>query len=149
MNVFDPNKPAAIGADHAGFEMKDEIIRFLKSKGVDCNDLGSYSKDSVDYPDMAHPVANEVEAKLAGFGVLICGSANGVAMTANKHAGIRAAICWNEEVAALARRHNDANVICIPARFVDTELAKRMVEVFFNTAFEGGRHVNRINKISC
>lgn len=149
MNVFDPSKPAALGADHAGFEMKNELIEFLRSKGISCNDLGTYSKDSVDYPDMAHPVANEVESRTSGFGILICGSANGVAMTANKHAGIRAAICWNEEVAALARQHNDANIICIPARFTDTETAKRMVDVFINTAFEGGRHANRINKIGC
>jgi ribose 5-phosphate isomerase B len=149
MNVFDNGKPAAIGADHAGFDMKQEIIQFLHSKGISSTDLGTYSKDSVDYPDMAHPVANEVESGQAGFGILICGSANGVAMTANKHARIRAAIAWNEEVATLARQHNDANIICIPARFVDTETAKRMIETFIHTAFEGGRHINRINKIGC
>lgn len=149
MNVFDPVKPAALGADHAGFEMKNQLIEFLKAKGIECRDLGTYSNESVDYPDMAHPVANEVENGDAGFGILICGSANGVAMTANKHTGIRAAICWNEEVATLARRHNNANIICIPARFVDAETAKRMTEIFFNTTFEGGRHLNRVNKISC
>jgi ribose 5-phosphate isomerase B len=149
MNVFDPTKPAALGADHAGFELKNELIEFMKSKGVSCHDLGTYSKESVDYPDMAHPVAHEVENGEAGFGILICGSANGVAMTANKHAGIRAAICWNEEVAALARQHNNANILCIPARFVDMETAKRMTEIFINTAFEGGRHLNRVNKINC
>ena len=149
MNAFDPNKAAALGADHAGYEMKSEIIKFLNSKAISCNDLGTYSNDSVDYPDMAHPVSREVESGGAAFGILICGSANGVAMTANKHAGIRAAIAWNEEVAALARQHNDANILCIPARFVDSELAKRMVDVFINTPFEGGRHAKRIHKICC
>ena len=149
MNVFDPAKPAAIGADHAGFDMKNELIEFLRTKGISCHDFGAFSKESVDYPDVAHPVAGEVENGGAGFGILLCGSANGVAITANKHSGIRAALCWNEEVAALARQHNNANLICIPARFIDTETAKRMTEIFINTAFEGGRHLNRVNKINC
>jgi ribose 5-phosphate isomerase B len=146
---FDLNKPVAIGADHAGFDYKTIIIDLLKSKGLIVNDLGTYSSDSVDYPDFAHPVANAVEKGEAGFGVLICGSANGVAITANKHQGIRAAICWNEEVAKLSRQHNNANIICIPARFVSTSVAENMVLNFLETSFEGGRHANRVGKIAC
>ena len=146
---FDLNKPVAIGADHAGFDYKTIIINLLKSKGLIVNDLGTYSSDSVDYPDFAHPVANAVEKGEAGFGVLICGSANGVAITANKHQGIRAAICWNEEIAKLSRQHNNANIICIPARFVSTAVAENMVTNFLETSFEGGRHANRVGKIAC
>ncbi len=146
---FDLNKPVAIGADHAGFDYKTIIIDLLKSKGLIVNDLGTLSSDSVDYPDFAHPVANAVEKGEAGFGVLICGSANGVAITANKHQGIRAAICWNEEVAKLSRQHNNANIICIPARFVSTSVAENMVLNFLETSFEGGRHANRVGKIAC
>src|SRR5690606_31923013 len=112
-------------------------------------DFGTFSADSVDYPDFAHPVALEVESKNAAFGILICGSANGVAITANKHQGIRAVICWGEELAELGRKHNNANIICIPARFVREELAEKMVDIFMNTEFEGGRHENRVSKISC
>ena len=146
---FDLNKPVAIGADHAGFDYKTIIINLLKSKGLIINDLGTYSSDSVDYPDFAHPVANAVEKGEAGFGVLICGSANGVAITANKHQGIRAAICWNEEISKLSRQHNNANIICIPARFVSTAVAENMVTNFLETSFEGGRHANRVGKIAC
>jgi ribose 5-phosphate isomerase B len=146
---FDLNKPVAIGADHAGFDYKTIIIDLLKSKGLTVNDLGTYSSDSVDYPDFAHPVANAVENGEAGFGILICGSANGVAITANKHQGIRAAICWNEEIAKLSRQHNNANIICIPARFVSTSVAENMVTNFLETSFEGGRHANRVGKIAC
>ena len=146
---FDLNKPVAIGADHAGFDYKTIIINLLKNKGLIINDLGTYSSDSVDYPDFAHPVANAVEKGEAGFGVLICGSANGVAITANKHQGIRAAICWNEEIAKLSRQHNNANIICIPARFVSTAVAENMVTNFLETSFEGGRHANRVGKIAC
>ncbi|MFI5139912.1 MAG: ribose 5-phosphate isomerase B, partial [Sphingobacteriales bacterium] len=133
----------AIGADHAGFEYKQAIAEFLSAYEV--KDFGTYSPASVDYPDFAHPVALAVESGNADFGILVCGSGNGVAMTANKHQGIRAAICWNEELAALARSHNDANIVCIPARFISVEEAKKIVELFLSTEFEGGRHANRVN----
>jgi ribose 5-phosphate isomerase B len=112
--LFDLNKPVAVGADHAGFDYKTIIIELLQSKGLAVNDLGTYSADSVDYPDFAHPVANAVERGEAGFGILVCGSGNGVAITANKHQGIRAALCWTEELAGLSRTHNNANILCIP-----------------------------------
>lgn len=137
----------AIGADHAGFEYKNMLIDFLKEYSM--KDFGTYSEDSVDYPDFAHPVASAVEKAEFTIGILICGSANGVAITANKHQGIRAAICWNEELAELARSHNNANVLCIPARFISPELARQICTKFISTAFEGGRHANRVNKISC
>ena len=139
----------AIGADHAGYEYKTIIADLLQNKGLQVKDFGTYSVDSVDYPDFAHPVANAVEAGEAGFGVLICGSANGVAITANKHQGIRAAICWQSDLAKLAREHNNANIICIPARFVSTPAAEEMVNIFLTTAFEGGRHQKRVEKIGC
>jgi ribose 5-phosphate isomerase B len=137
----------AIGADHAGFEYKSMLIDFLKEYHV--KDFGTHSADSVDYPDFAHPVATAVENTEFTIGILICGSANGVAITANKHQGIRAAICWNEELAELARSHNNANILCIPARFISSELARQICTKFINTEFEGGRHANRVNKISC
>ena len=146
---FDLTKPVAIGSDHAGYEYKNILVDFLKNKGLEVKDFGTYSPDSVDYPDFAHPVSNAVENSEAAFGVLVCGSANGVAITANKHQGIRAAICWQTEIASLARQHNNANIICIPARFVSTEAAEEMVNAFFNTAFEGGRHEKRVDKIAC
>src|ERR1700749_4638265 len=124
----------AIGSDHAGFEYKQALAAFIKA--AELKDFGTYSANSVDYPDFAHPVASAVENGEYDFGILICGSANGVAITANKHQGIRAAICWNEELAALARQHNNANVVCIPERFISFELAQKMVETFFNTPFE-------------
>lgn len=142
-------KPVSVGSDHAGYEYKQFLIDWLRSAGYVVRDNGAHSKESVDYPDFAHPVASQVASGEAAFGILICGSANGVAITANKHAGIRAAICWNEELAQLARGHNDANVICIPARFVSQYLALGMLKAFMTTAFEGGRHQNRVNKISC
>ncbi|HEY0060197.1 MAG TPA: ribose 5-phosphate isomerase B [Flavisolibacter sp.] len=147
--VFNLTKPVAIGADHAGFELKEVLIDLLKSKGLTVNDLGTYSADSVDYPDFAHPVAHAVESNQAGFGVLVCGSANGVAITANKHQGIRAALCWTAEIAALSRQHNNANVICIPSRFVSTTVAEEMLKAFLETPFEGGRHEGRVGKIAC
>ena len=139
----------AIGCDHAGFPYKEGIIAMLQSQGHMVLDFGTHSADSVDYPDFAHPVAEAVESGQAEKGVLICGSGNGVAMAANKHAGIRCAICWTEELAALARQHNDANVIALPARFVTEILAQAMVRIFINTAFDGGRHAGRVNKIAC
>jgi ribose 5-phosphate isomerase B len=137
----------AIGADHAGFEYKQALAENLAESLV--KDFGTYSADSVDYPDFAHPVASAVENGDADFGILVCGSANGVAITANKHQGIRAAICWNVELAALARQHNNANVICIPARFITLDVAKDIVNTFLSTDFEGGRHATRVNKMAC
>jgi ribose 5-phosphate isomerase B len=137
----------AIGADHAGFDYKQGIIDSLNASEVE--DFGAWSSASVDYPDFAHPVAAAVESGEYDFGILICGSGNGVAITANKHQGIRAAICWNEELAERARSHNDANILCIPARYISLQEAIKIVEVFFSTEFEGGRHANRVNKIAC
>ncbi len=147
--VFDPSKPIALGADHAGVAYKKEVIEWLENKGYQVKDFGTYSTDSVDYPDFAHPTASSVETGEAAFGILFCGSANGVAITANKHASIRAGLCWLPEVAELTRLHNDANMICIPARFVSVESAIEMIDLFMTTAFEGGRHQGRVDKISC
>lgn len=142
------SKNIAIGGDHAGFEYKEHLIKWLEEQGYTVKDFGAYSEDSVDYPDFAHPVAKAVEDKEYTTGVLICGSANGVAITANKHQGIRAAICWESEIASLARLHNNANVLCIPARFISKEEAIDILKTFLETSFEGGRHENRVNKIS-
>ena len=139
----------AIGSDHAGFTYKEGYKKWLEDNGYQVKDFGTHSSDSADYPDFAHAVATVVEKSEFDFGVLVCGSANGVAITANKHQGIRAAICWNEELAELARSHNNANVLCIPAKHVSPELAKSMIKIFLNTSFEGGRHDNRVQKISC
>ena len=145
---FDLTKPLAIGSDHAGFEYKAKLVNYLRDeKGIALRDFGTYSADSVDYPDFAHPVANAVESKEYALGILLCGSANGVAIAANKHEHIRAAICWENELASLARMHNNANVLCIPARFVTLEVAKQMIDTFIATAFEGGRHGLRVDKI--
>ncbi|MBK7561149.1 MAG: ribose 5-phosphate isomerase B [Chitinophagaceae bacterium] len=146
---FDLSKPIAVGSDHAGYDYKEELISFLEGKGFPFIDFGTNNKDSVDYPDFAHPVATAVESGQASFGILLCGSANGVAITANKHQGIRAAICWGEELAQLARAHNNANIICIPARFVREGDAEKMVNIFMSTAFEGGRHSRRVEKMAC
>jgi len=137
----------AIGSDHAGFNYKEAIKDHIQQTGHDVDDLGTFTEASCDYPDYAHAVANAVEEGKADFGVLVCGSANGVAITANKHAGIRAAICWEKEIAVLARAHNNANIICIPARFVSTDAALEMVDTFLSTPFEGGRHQTRVEKI--
>ncbi len=137
----------AIGSDHAGFAYKEMLKEHLSC--YDIKDFGTVSIDSVDYPDFAHPVATAVENKESDFGILICGSANGVAITANKHQGIRAALCWENDLALLARQHNDANIICIPARFVSPHVATEMVDTFLKTPFEAGRHADRVNKISC
>ena len=138
-----------IGNDHAGTEYKEQIMQLLVSKGHEVHNYGTDYSDSVDYPDHVHPVAKDVDQGQAAMGVLICGSGNGVTMTANKYQKVRAALCWNSEIAGLARRHNDANIICIPARFVSLELAKEMIETFTNQPFEGGRHLKRVNKMSC
>ena len=146
---FDLSKPIAIGADHAGFDYKHSIIEWLSGLNLTIADKGLHQNVSVDYPDYAHPVAEMVEKGEAAFGILLCGSANGVCMTANKHQGIRAGLSWQKEVAQLIRQHNDANIICIPARFVTLEEAKEMIRIFMDTPFEGGRHQNRVNKIRC
>lgn len=143
------NKKIAIGSDHAGFEMKERIKSLLADKDNEVFDFGPHNSDSTDYPDFAHPLASAVEKGDYDLGILLCGSANGVAMTANKHQGIRAAICWNEELASLARQHNNANVLCLPARYIDEALARKIVERFLNSSFEGGRHARRVEKISC
>jgi ribose 5-phosphate isomerase B len=139
----------AIGSDHAGFEYKEGLKNWLLKNGYEVKDFGTHSADSADYPDFAHPVSEAVEKKEFEIGVLVCGSANGVAITANKHQGIRAAICWNEELASLARQHNDANVVCVPARFVELSTAEKIVDRFLHASFEGGRHAKRVGKISC
>jgi ribose 5-phosphate isomerase B len=149
MSTFDTSKPIAIGSDHAGFEYKTSLVKWLNKKGFQVKDFGTYSHDSVDYPDYAHPTASSVEAGEVAFGILLCGSANGVAITANKHQGIRAGLCWDNEVAKLVRKHNNANIICIPARFVALHLAEEMIETFMKTEFEGGRHATRVGKIAC
>jgi len=149
MAVFNVSLPIAIGADHAGFAYKTELIAWLEQKGLRVQDFGTHSTDSVDYPDYAHPTATSVEKGESAFGILLCGSANGVCMTANKHQGIRAGLSFMPEVARLIRQHNNANIICIPARFVALPLAQEMIEIFMQTAFEGGRHQNRINKMTC
>jgi len=139
----------AIGADHAGFELKEKVTDWLKRSGFEYKDYGTYSAESADYPDFAHPVASAVENKEFDLGILICGSGNGVAITANKHQDIRAAICWNEELASLARQHNDANVLCLPARHINHDLALKITDKFLNSSFEGGRHERRVKKIAC
>jgi len=138
----------AIGSDHAGFQYKESLKTRLEME-YEVKDFGTYSIDSADYPDFAHPVSSSIENKEFDLGILVCGSANGVAITANKHQGIRAAICWNEELALLARKHNDANILCIPARFINFDLTEKIVNKFLTTDFEGGRHASRVNKISC
>ena len=138
-----------IGSDHAGFDMKQELISFLQSKEISVHDHGTYGSDSVDYPDFAHAVAEAVVDDEASLGLLLCGSANGVAMAANKHTDIRCAIAWQVELAVLARQHNNANVLALPARFIELPAAKEMVAAFLETDFEGGRHQRRVAKISC
>ena len=139
----------AIGCDHAGFELKEELKKYLSDKKIDIIDKGTYSLDSVDYPDFAHAVSNSVINTEVDLGILICGSGNGISMASNKHAGIRAALCWKKEIASLARQHNDANILSLPARFISLEEAKEIVDTFLTTQFEGGRHANRVNKIAC
>ncbi len=139
----------AIGADHAGFSLKENLKKYLQAQGHEVKDFGPDSEASVDYPDYAHPVANSVEKKEVELGILMCGSGNGINMTANKHAGIRAALCWNSEIAKLSRQHNNANILTLPARFIEEAEAKKCVDVFLSTPFEGGRHEGRVKKICC
>lgn len=142
-------KEIAIGSDHAGFDLKELIKKYLLDKNVDVKDFGPDSDARADYPDYAHPVANYVENNKDVYGILICGSGNGINMTANKHQGIRSALCWNDEIAELARLHNNANILVLPARYITNEEAAKCVDVFFKTEFEGGRHTDRVNKIAC
>jgi ribose 5-phosphate isomerase B len=142
------SKKIALGGDHAGYTYKKEIIADLQSKGYEVKDFGPFSEASVDYPDFVHPLAKAVENKEFDFGILICGSGNGVAITANKYKDIRAALCWTNDLAALARQHNDANILCLPARFIGIDDAKTFVHTFIETPFEGGRHQNRVEKIN-
>ena len=137
----------SIGNDHAGTEYKKAIVKHLEAKGYTVNNYGTNTNDSVDYPDFVHPVAKDVESKKVDFGIIVCGSGNGANMTANKHQGVRSALCWMKEIASLARQHNDANILSIPARFTAQQQAIEMVDTFLNTAFEGGRHQNRVDKI--
>jgi ribose 5-phosphate isomerase B len=139
----------AIGGDHAGYQYKERLIKHLESAGHEVRDFGPKTDDSVDYPDHVHPLATSIASEDFELGILICGSGNGVAMTANKHENVRAALCWNTELAALARQHNNANIICLPARFVAYEYAERLTDTFIQTAFEGGRHERRVGKINC
>ncbi len=137
----------AIASDHAGFKMKHKLIVYLEKEGYEVRDFGTGTDESVDYPDYGHPLAEAVEDGICSVGISLCGSGNGINMTTNKHQGIRAAICWNKEISILARKHNDANICSIPARFIDQKLAEEIVNLFLTTAFEGGRHQRRIDKI--
>ena len=138
-----------IAADHAGYELKNTLIAYLQELGYEVKDFGTHSAESMDYPDVAHPLAEEVESGKLEKGIAICGSGNGISMTLNKHQGIRAALCWNTERAALARQHNDANILSLPARFIDTDTAKAIVKSYLESDFEGGRHQRRVEKIAC
>lgn len=146
MNIIDEIIP--IACDHAGFEMKEFIRKKLLEDGFKVRDFGTNSPDNVDYPDFIHPLAKEINAGNYKFGIIICGSGNGAQMVANKYPNVRAALCWNEEIAKLARMHNNANILSLPGRFIDFELAYKMVRIFFSTDFEGGRHTGRVEKIS-
>lgn len=139
----------SLGSDHAGVEYKAKIVDLLKSKGIEVKDFGPFSTESVDYPDYIHPVADDVEKGNADLGIILCGSGNGAAITANKHQGIRCGLVWTPELAELTRLHNDANMISIPARFITLETALEIVETFIKTEFEGGRHQTRVDKIAC
>lgn len=139
----------SIGNDHAGPDYKKAIVQYLEEEGHTILNHGTNTFESVDYPDFGHAVAYDIQVKNADFGIVICGSGNGIAMTANKHQDVRAALCWTKEIAELARQHNDANVISIPARYTSIQQAVDMVDVFLSTKFEGGRHANRVNKIAC
>ncbi len=140
-------KKIAIGCDHAGFRLKEHLKELLQKWQIEVLDFGAFSESSVDYPDYIHPLALSVESGEAAMGIVICGSGNGAAITANKHQGIRAALCWNTELASLARAHNDANILSLPSRFISVAEAEAIVRVFLDTPFDGGRHVTRVNKI--
>lgn len=138
-----------IACDHAGYQMKEELKVFLSEQGYQVKDFGTNSEESMDYPDVAHPLANSVESGECEFGIALCGSGNGISMTLNKHQQIRAALCWNTELAALAKQHNNANVLSLPARFISLEEAKNIVRSYIDATFEGGRHQRRVEKIAC
>lgn len=138
-----------IACDHAGYQMKEELKVFLSEQGYQVKDFGTNSEESMDYPDVAHPLANSVESGECEFGIALCGSGNGISMTLNKHQQIRAALCWNSELAALAKQHNNANILSLPARFISLEEAKNIVRSYINATFEGGRHQRRVEKIAC
>lgn len=148
MSIISSDKPLAICSDHAGFELKSIIEGYLEANSIEYKDFGTYSADSCDYPDFAHPCAEAVESGECFPGIAMCGSGNGIAMTLNKHQGIRAALCWTPELAALARQHNNANVLVLPARFIAPEIALEIMDVFLYTEFEGGRHERRVEKIA-
>jgi len=139
----------AIGSDHAGYKLKEIVKEYLSNNNIEFKDFGPFSDDRADYPDFAHPVATAVEKKEADLGILICGSGNGINMTANKHQKIRSALCWREDIAEMARLHNNANIIALPARYISEELALKCVDIFLKTDFEGGRHADRVEKIAC
>jgi ribose 5-phosphate isomerase B len=139
----------SIGNDHAGTVYKESILLLLKNLGYEVKNYGTNSESSVDYPDFIHPVAKDIQSNISNLGIIICGSGNGANMTANKYSKVRSALCWTKEIAMLAKSHNNANILSIPARFTSLEQAKQIVEVFLNTPFEGGRHQNRIDKIPC
>ncbi|MFT4600033.1 MAG: ribose 5-phosphate isomerase B [Arenicella sp.] len=142
------NKIIPIGCDHAGYDLKLKVIKHLEARGFEMEDVGCHSTESIDYPDFGHPVAEKVEGSEDMLGIVICGSGNGINMTVNKHKGIRSALCWTVELAELARQHNNANVLALPARFIEEDLGIKMVDAFIDTEFEGGRHERRVNKIS-
>jgi ribose 5-phosphate isomerase B len=139
----------SIGSDHAGFQLKGKVIELLTTLDYVAEDFGCFSEESVDYPDIAHPVCESIENKQSDLGILICGSGNGISMAANKHQGIRAALSWTPEIAEMAKLHNNANILTMPARFISEETALEIVKVFLNTEFEGGRHARRVDKIAC
>lgn len=142
-------KKYGIAADHAGYEMKEMLKKYLLEKGYEAVDFGTHSTESMDYPDVAHPLAEAVEKGEVPFGIALCGSGNGISMTLNKHQGVRAALCWNTELAALAKQHNNANILSLPARFINDEQARNIVDSYMSASFEGGRHERRVNKIAC
>jgi len=139
----------AVAADHGGFEMKGELVKTLKKMRFEVKDFGTHNDESVDYPDFAHPVATAVKNGEYDYGILVCGTGNGMAITANKHEGVRAGLAWNEEVGALIKAHNNANIVCLPGRFISVDMAKNILKTFFKTKFEGDRHERRLNKINC
>jgi ribose 5-phosphate isomerase B len=138
-----------IGSDHAGFRMKSFLISYLKEAGHEVEDVGCFSEERADYPDFGHEVASRISSGKAMTGILLCGSGNGIAMSANKHKGVRAAICWNEDITSLARRHNDANILVLPARYINEQQARSFADIFLKETFEGGRHEERVRKIEC
>lgn len=148
MTIIQPDKKVALCSDHAGYELKTAIIAYLNNRGIKTDDFGTESSESCDYPDFAHPCAQAIESGIDYPGIAMCGTGNGIAMTLNKHQGIRAALCWSTELARLARAHNDANILVLPARFIDTESALAIVDTFLSTPFDGGRHIRRVEKIA-